>query len=102
MGVLNRGFYTKDIFCKQKRSETLTLASLGRQCTARSPRQVRAKVHEEDAKTIGCEVDAMRPLGGCRKQQDDLGPATLVSDVGAALRFPTHLYRRCSMQDTSG
>ena len=64
MGALNRGVYTKDIFCKQETGNLSNLCGLGQQSAARAPRSVISMVGWEDAQIIGCEAAAMEPLGG--------------------------------------
>jgi hypothetical protein len=64
MGALNRGVYTKDIFCKQKTGNELNLLGLGQPSAARALRRVISRVWREDAQSSGCEAEVMRLLGG--------------------------------------
>ena len=77
MGPFNRGVYTKDIFCKQKRSDRPNLLGLGPQSAARSPRRIVSRVGRDNAKVIGYEAEARRQLRGRRTQRDSLGPGGL-------------------------
>jgi hypothetical protein len=73
MEALNRGVYTKDIFCKQKMHGTLNLAGLGQQGEGRYLRSRISRARQEET-TIGLEAEVIRQLGGRSEQRDGLSP----------------------------
>jgi hypothetical protein len=73
MEALNRGFYTKGIFGKQKMRGTLNLAGLGQQGEGRYLRSRISRVRQEET-TIGLAAEVMHQRGGRSEQRDGLSP----------------------------
>src|SRR3989442_13394043 len=73
MGAPNRGFYTKDIFCKQKTGNELNLLGLGQPSAARALRRVISRVWREGAQSNGCVAEVVGGPAGTVNNERGVG-----------------------------
>jgi len=66
--------FIQEIFFVNRKWQLVKFFGFGQQAAARAPRRVISRVGREDAQGIGCEAEAVRPLGGRSHQRYGLGP----------------------------